>query len=528
VIAAATLLPSLDVGRTVLDALLETTLRGSLLLLAATAMTVALRRASAALRHLVWTLAVGGVLVLPALWLALPRWRVPVRVPPAAVAQARIAAVEAAVSTMRAPAIARDIAGREGGGASPSDARPALRRSTASRIVGDDLLVAFWLIGVLASLAWLAVGRITVRVLARRAAPPTDPAWSELAAQVAAELGIRRAVRLRVSDRVGVPVTWGVFRPAVLLPTAAHLWPAARMRMVLLHEMAHVRRLDALTQALAQMCQALCWFNPLVWLAAHRMRVERERACDDRVLAHGTLASSYARDLLEIARAGMAAHPRIIAALALACRTELEGRMLAILDERQRRTGVRPHTGAAMATVAAGLVLPLATVQVVPRPSSGPASGSRQEPALPALPRVGDAALAAARTPALPRFAPPSSAITMIAVARTAAAVRSETDRTTLLVALAARAPVDSAVFDEVLHAAATLHGDRNRQRVLAAVAARASLPRGTQQLLIRQIGAIASEAARSRLLAAVAARGALPDGDLTAARDKGAPARGQ
>ncbi|MBX6330532.1 MAG: M56 family metallopeptidase [Gemmatimonadaceae bacterium] len=516
-IAAATLLPSLDLGRTVLDALLETTVRGSLLLLAAAGLTVALRRASAAFRHLIWTLAVGGVLVLPALWLALPRWRVPVRVPPAA--------VEAAVSTIHAPAIARGVVRREAEEVLPSETRPALRRSAASRIVGDDLLVALWLIGVLALLAWLAVGRVTVRILACRAVPPAEPGWSELAAQVAAELGIRRTVRLRVSDRVGVPVTWGVFRPTVLLPTAAHLWPAERMRMVLLHEMAHVRRLDALTQALAQMCQVLCWFNPLVWLAAHRMRVERERACDDRVLAHGTLASSYARDLLEIARAGMAAHPRIIAALALACRTELEGRMLAILDEHQRRTGVRPHTGAAMATVAAGLVLPLATVQVVPKPSSGPASGSRVEPALHAGPRVGDAALAAAHPPALPRFAPPNAAATMIAVARTAAAVRSETDRATLLVALAARAPLDPAVFDEVLHAAATLHNDRNRQRVLAAVAARAPLPRSTQQRLVEQIDAIASETGRSRLLAVLAARGTLPDGAPPAGRDKGAPA---
>lgn len=217
-IAAATLLPSLDLGRTVLDALLETTVRGSLLLLAAAGLTVALRRASAAFRHLIWTLAVGGVLVLPALWLALPRWRVPVRVPPAA--------VEAAVSTIHAPAIARGVVRREAEEMLPSETRPALRRSAASRIVGDDLLVALWLIGVLALLAWLAVGRVTVRILARRAVPPVEPGWSELAAQVAAELGIRRTVRLRVSDRVGVPVTWGVFRPTVLLPTAAHLWPA--------------------------------------------------------------------------------------------------------------------------------------------------------------------------------------------------------------------------------------------------------------------------------------------------------------
>ena len=80
-------------------------------------------------------------------------------------------------------------------------------------------------------------------------------------------------------------------------------WPTDRRRDVLLHELAHVKRLDCLTQALAQVACALYWFNPRHGSRARRMRVERERACDDLVLGAGTRASDYAGHLLEMAQA---------------------------------------------------------------------------------------------------------------------------------------------------------------------------------------------------------------------------------
>src|SRR5437588_4062278 len=90
-----------------------------------------------------------------------------------------------------------------------------------------------------------------------------------------------------------------MFPKIVLSPEYAE-WSALRRSAILNHELAHIRRLDAFTQLLAQMATALYWFHPLVWLMARAMRAERERACDDHVLAAGTKPSDYAHELLDI------------------------------------------------------------------------------------------------------------------------------------------------------------------------------------------------------------------------------------
>ena len=110
-----------------------------------------------------------------------------------------------------------------------------------------------------------------------------------------------------------MPIACGVIRPTVVLPAAADDWPDDRVRVVLLHELAHVRRRDCLTQAVADAACAVFWFNPLAWMAVRELRRERERACDDMVLAagtpgpglRGTPAGDCAGDAWGIARLGV-------------------------------------------------------------------------------------------------------------------------------------------------------------------------------------------------------------------------------
>ncbi|HYJ79653.1 MAG TPA: M56 family metallopeptidase, partial [Longimicrobiaceae bacterium] len=160
-----------------------------------------------------------------------------------------------------------------------------------------------------------------------------------------------------------MPMTWGVRRPVVLLPDEAGEWPEERRRVVLLHELAHVARYDCLTQTLAAVACALYWFHPGAWYAARRLRVERELACDDRVLSAGTRAREYAGHLLEVARAfrpvGMAAPVSV----SMARPSQLEGRLLAVLDGLRSRSTLSRSAALGAAAGALVLVLPLAAMR---------------------------------------------------------------------------------------------------------------------------------------------------------------------
>ena len=73
-------------------------------------------------------------------------------------------------------------------------------------------------------------------------------------------------------------MTWGVRRPLILLPESALYWPGERLHAVLLHEIAHIRRRDSLTQMLALVTCAFYWPNPFVWMGARAEKAHFRRA----------------------------------------------------------------------------------------------------------------------------------------------------------------------------------------------------------------------------------------------------------
>ena len=169
----------------------------------------------------------------------------------------------------------------------------------------------------------------------------------------------RVSVRL-CPDRV-MPMVWGVLRPVVLLPAEVTAWPQALQRDVLLHELAHVRRHDYLNQLIARLACAVHWFNPLAWVAARRLRAERERACDDHVLGTGASACDYAEHLVAVARRLRPAG-RGTLGVAMAGRSAFGERVTALLDPRRAR-GVL--TGALLLRSGLGaacLIVPLAAL----------------------------------------------------------------------------------------------------------------------------------------------------------------------
>ena len=132
----------------------------------------------------------------------------------------------------------------------------------------------------------------------------------------------------------------------------------------MLHELAHIKRRDCLTQAVAQIVCAMYWFNPIVWLAARRLRVERERACDDFVLAAGEKGADYAAHLLDIAQTVRHDRAPAIAGLAMARPSQLEGRLLAILNPAIRRSSAL-HTRLASLGLVLVVTLPVGAVEFI-------------------------------------------------------------------------------------------------------------------------------------------------------------------
>jgi beta-lactamase regulating signal transducer with metallopeptidase domain len=377
-----------------LPLLIDAAMKGAILVLVAAGAAYLLRKRSASSRHAVWTAAVVGHLAIPALVLILPAWRMPV-LPAAPWIQPASAPV--AISIPNRPSSTSGNIGTSKSGSEPAVGSPATTpaisppgtapqtekpgavipaTSATNRVpLGFiPILATIWFVGAILVLLRLAIGTWRVNQLSREGVRVEDGVWLSLAQRLANRLGVTRPLILLRGERLAVPVTWGIVYPAVLLPQDADTWTEERRRFVLVHEMAHVKRFDALTQLLAQLALAVFWFDPLVWVAAHQMRMEREHACDDYVLRDGTAPSLYAGELLEMVRSiGTPTHDRAapaFAALAMARRSEFEGRMLAILDPRLDRKSLQKRGTLMTAVIVALLTFPLAALRPFQQPTT--------------------------------------------------------------------------------------------------------------------------------------------------------------
>ncbi|HEY3124172.1 MAG TPA: M56 family metallopeptidase [Thermoanaerobaculia bacterium] len=344
-------------GRFALDIALKATL-----LFSFTSLAIGLlRRSGAAARHLAGTAGLIGALALPLLTLALPRWEIGVLPAPFLSPPIRVSSSAVSVTERYNPAPGpRPETAMDNPLQTTSPAAPL--KPHGQHVPWPLLALALWTAGGLLVGARLAFGMLRVRRIGREAAPIRDWEWTEETRRLSRELEVGRPVELLESARVPVAMTSGLLRPLLLLCRQARLWEVERRRVVLLHELAHVRRGDWLWLLLAEVALAFYWWHPLAWVLARQVRRDCERACDDLVLAAGTKPSVYAGHLLGIFRSlSAAAHP-VAPAVASARPSHFEGRLRAILDPGQPRREIPRGRALISAT---GLFAAAAVIAVV-------------------------------------------------------------------------------------------------------------------------------------------------------------------
>ena len=286
----------------------------------------ALWRSSAALRHALWLAAFIALLLLPAFSFSLP--------PLSLASGPSLPGLSPLPSQINSDPPGSPLAGK-------LDGIPASSHSGTGSSRLYPFLLGLWLAGLIASLSRLVLDHGSRRRWLADARCVTSGLWADIAAELERNGLVRRPIRILVSPRIPVPVTWGFIRPAVAIPLSAQTWPADRIRIALLHEVGHARRGDQTTQLFARIITAFYWFHPMVWQAFRCLRLEQERACDDFVLNAGQRSSSYGRHLMEIAMNARSFCST--ASLPVVQSSSLVARIRALVDEQSDRRPVQRH-----------------------------------------------------------------------------------------------------------------------------------------------------------------------------------------
>lgn len=348
-------------------------LKASLVLGVAQIVVIALPRLSAAAKHLILVSGLSGFLLVPLFAGVLPAWNVAVlpASPPATPSMIEPATLRPD-GTLRPDPVqfVSDRGISDAASATPLQVSARAVPPAAESSSPDWWSIVAWAWTTVALLLFLRLllGILRVSWILRIADEPATTTIA-LAEGARAQLGITSTVRIAVSDRAHVPMIWGLFRPALLLPAEAETWDDDQLRAVLLHELGHLQRSDALTLLLGNAVTSLFWFHPQVWIADLRARRECERACDDLVLLSGTKPSDYAGHLLSVVRVMPAIERFGSITLAMSHPSQLEGRLLAILHPHLSRTSLSRRSKLTAAAFTLALIAPLASVRLTASPA---------------------------------------------------------------------------------------------------------------------------------------------------------------
>lgn len=269
-------------------------------------------------RVLAWMLVAVRLLIPVHFGRGLPSVEIPIRpVPSAASVPEPVSSVPAAAQQAQPDSAAESGSasasgtgrptGQQGNAGQSSDfgesqAKPVPVPGVVRTLNLPQIIGQIWLTGALALLTFHATGGLLYRRRVRKSAQPCDTAVTALLVRCAAEIGLRRPVQAAVAA-VPTPLALAGRRPMLLLPSSVCTLPRDALRMVLLHELIHLRRHDTARKWLVLAAACVHWFNPLAWGMVRAAGQDMESVCDDGVLAvcGDACRADYCRLLLAVA-----------------------------------------------------------------------------------------------------------------------------------------------------------------------------------------------------------------------------------
>lgn len=194
--------------------------------------------------------------------------------------------------------------------------RTGIAESNGMALVSVNLVFgALYILASLGFLIRLLLSAMGLRRISNSARLVSTGRTADQLACASEKLGIARSVLLKFSDDVNSPMSFGLLKPVVVLPTGASSWNESTLEDVLFHELSHIKRLDWPTMLFCHLLCSLFWINPLVWFAKRRVNEAAEQACDSEVLGHGKDGANYAEDLLRFAKMNRGNREPILAQL---------------------------------------------------------------------------------------------------------------------------------------------------------------------------------------------------------------------
>ena len=334
--------------------LADVALKGTVLCVAAGIASVALRRSPASTRSLLWVFVLVGLVILPVFSLVTPLWHFPL------VPELNSWGASSYNPDYVKPDQVGLIKQAQGGEPGASSAGAGFFESLTSPVSWPAWGVLLWVLGGVAYLCWHFLSHTGVRKIVGRAYP-AEQEWSCLIDSAARELVLRRNIRLLESQHIKAAITVGILKPAIVLPSDSREWSEDRRRLVLSHELAHVKRRDTLIELLALVVTVMYWFNPLVWLAVKQLRIERERDCDDAVLYAGAKPSDYAELLIKIASELAGSARPVWQLTTISQNSNLKDRLMSILNQKTNRSRGTRRSAVLTGLLVLALALPIST-----------------------------------------------------------------------------------------------------------------------------------------------------------------------